>query len=226
MEKINQEELLEFTPDVELASTKGLASDGVLNDEYFSLQAMYASLLNAYLNLKLGISNIEQKLDSIGCRPTEDKDQYQLLSNIKYFYVRNNLYIEHLTKEQIQQLIDSNGIFNNETYALIETTFKDIIKTYNFNLDKFTIFYGPSSSNFQRPNDSLVIGYRFAEEDDSLYPSEEVWYDDYIKRYGFVKDSMPQFEKEWSRILNVETSLIQYDETCTLEHEQNKTATL
>ncbi len=36
-----------------------------------------------------------------------------------------------------------------------------------------------STPDYFAPNDSLVLGFRFAEEDESLYPFEDVWFEDY-----------------------------------------------
>lgn len=217
MKYITKEDEVNFKPkgiDYSLAESKGLINNGELNNEYFLLQSIYSNLLEQYINSKINIKSIEEDLDNRGYRSVEDndKDIYQYISNNKYFYVRNTLYVEKLPMDYIRLLLSKNPEVLSEEYTkLIEDTYKTVITTDSFKLQEFNLSYGPQSSGeYFMPNNSLVFGFRLAEEDASLYPNDDAWFEDYCTRRAYISDLLPKLEQEFSDKLNTKCGILEY----------------
>ena len=82
--------------------------DGLSNeakDRYLRLYEIYSDLLYKYMNAKLELSKYDDMIASSenGFKPVDPRlwDMYQYLARkyLKFFYIRNNLYIERLCNE-------------------------------------------------------------------------------------------------------------------------------
>lgn len=213
--KQDENDLLPNYIDIQLAEVKELAINGQLTDEYFQLQSVYYHLLELYISSKFDVDGLEQKLIIENIRQVEDneKDIYQYLSNHNYFYIRNTLYVEKLPKEIINVLINTiPNELTSELSEMINLTYKEVITTSDFKMERFDTSYGPLSNSYSAANDDLVIGFRTAEEDESLYENEDEWFKDYMRRRAIITDLLHNLPKEISSKLNVNCKIIEYFE--------------
>lgn len=216
MKYISKEDLEYLIPnniDLELAYYKGLAKDNELNDEYLELYSIYYNYLELYLNNILNIKEKEQYLDNLNKKFNQvddsEKDIYQYLSNNKYFYLRNTLYVEKLSKEDINYLLQNPNNYNEKIEKIIDNTFAEIITTSLFETPECNLFYGPQTSNYSALNNNLVIGIRFGEENSDLYDNDDVWFQDYSFRRMVINNLLNNMPK---RVKFTEIKYIEYFE--------------
>lgn len=152
---------------LKLAEEKGLVTDNKLNSRYFNIQKNYKIIFEKYiaetLNLKKYddlLANSNLKIDS--CVPYR-MDYYQKNStlNLKYIYIKNNLHIEKLAKEDLDSLEKAND--EELLKDIVKKTYPDVIKI-NYLDDKeikgkfkTQYFEGFDSPNTVFNNDSLVL---------------------------------------------------------------------
>ena len=94
----------------------------------------------------------------------EEQDLYQQMSSdkLKYLYLRNNIYVERLSEEELK-ILDNNK--NEEVYPLVQETFKTVINDYP---DKQMITnYGPDANDFYTQSSNIIFGIRV---DDTFFP--------------------------------------------------------
>lgn len=146
------------------------------NELKFSLNMYwtYRKLFTEYIIQKIELVKYDEELfkSELNFLPQiiEKMDFYQYFSNniLKFFYLRNNIYIEKLNEMEIQYLkgktekedeeLDENAI------QFIEKTYKKIIQEDVLNNGKtYTVMYGPDSKSFMASNNSIVIGFRYDE---------------------------------------------------------------
>ena len=149
------------------------------NEEYFNklnegergvyLECLnyYYSILIEYLISKLDLTKHDQNLSNSKNNfipvSEEKMDIYQKISSskLKFLYLRNNIYIENLTSEEILKLRmfmqQNTQISNPELYTFIENTYTKVIRE---NKELTTMNYGPESPDFFADSNSVVIGLR------------------------------------------------------------------
>lgn len=152
---------------MKLAQEKGLVTDNKLNSKYFNIQKNYKVLFEKYIAETLDLkkyddllANSDLKIDS--CMPYR-MDYYQKNStlDLKYIYIKNNLHIEKLAKEDL----DSLELGNDEELLkkIVKKTYSDVIKINYLNEEeikgnfKTQYFEGFDSPNTIFNNDSLVL---------------------------------------------------------------------
>lgn len=213
--KQDERDLFPGSIDISLAEAKGLAINGVLTEQYFQLQSIYYHLLKLYIGSKVDLVSWEKNLMKENIKPVAegDKDIYQYLSDYQYFYIRNTLFVEKLPKEIIIKLININSEeLTVELSELINITFKDVIASTDWKLDDFNLHYGPLSSEYMAGNKDLIIGFRCAEEDDSLYESEDKWFEDLNRRRYIIDQLCEQLSEVLTLNLNVNCRILEYFE--------------
>ncbi len=144
------------------------------------------------------------------------QDLYQYLCNeeLTFFYIRNNIYIEALSKEE-KDFLDSKigSEYNDEIESFIKNTFKKVIFE-DVNKDKsiIDINYGPSTSrNFFSSNDSLVIGARMVPGFSKVDNKENR--DEYFARLAFFRKKCEELKDLLNDELNMEVSVIEYSDS-------------
>ena len=164
---IDEEHLLLERPNIRVECN-------IQNDEnmqkYIMAYNAYNNLLVQYFMKNYYLSNVDKEMEKHSNTYPEidssEKDLYQKSSEgyLKYFYIRNNIYIERLNQEQLNYLL---SIYNSDDLSLdqekekfIETTYLDVILEKH---DKYIadVNYGPDSLNFYKPNNSIIIGVRY-----------------------------------------------------------------
>ncbi len=184
----------------------GLCKDGNLNDTYFELYNTYLSLFYDILNDN-GLMSYDNDLGNCSLEfyqvYEENMDMYQSNSIFKYFYVRNNLYLEKLSNEDIEKLLSNDS--NKKDIVL--RTFKNIIKKY----DGYKVCYGPDTDNFLFDSDVLVLGFRFDYYIDNVL-SDEMWELDVYKRRTYLINMFTSLEASLTEKLGLKVKICGYDE--------------
>ncbi|MBQ1550514.1 MAG: hypothetical protein IIZ67_00290 [Bacilli bacterium] len=130
-------------------------------NNYINLCNKYYSFFIKYLNEIIDLDRIEKIIDKVNTilKPVEEnkKDLYQSISPYKYIYIRNNIYIERLTQDELN-ILTNNNEYNETTKELIINTYPKIINPY---IDKdIEMLYGPDSSKFLTSSKNIVLGIR------------------------------------------------------------------
>ncbi len=206
-----------------------------LNDKYFNSlsddeKIIYLNRTEVYHNAlldmlikTLNLEKIENSLDNSSneFKPVDDeqKDMYQNLANdkLKYIYLRNNLYIERLSKSQLQ-VLDNNE--KEKTYSLVQETFREIIDDYP---DKQMITnYGPDSDKYYSKSSNIILGVRI---DDDYYPDDRKSVDLLFQRNNEL-DFLKQFlETKIRQKCEMDGTVIRYTKNSvkTLSNEEEST---
>ena len=182
---------------------------------YVALYQKYHGLVLKYLLAKTSLLSFDKSLKN-----NEDKfvpvdkanmDLYQFLcsDSLNYFYLRNNLYIEHLTSEELEYLksVDVNG----DTTEFIEKTLQRAITELPDKNEKVNLCFGGDALKFFKPNGSLVIGVRYDEFSDKI-PDDDKWMDTYMDIKGELEMFMDTFTFTYPNINNIPIEVIQYNE--------------
>lgn len=139
-------------------------------NNYLAVYNVYSDLLIQFLIKKYHLldadKELEKRIDSFPEVPSSEKDLYQHLSEgyLKYFYLRNNIYIERLTKEQLNYLFSiyqsGNLKLNSQYEKFINDTYLKVILE-NENEKGVNVNYGPDNLKYYKPSNSIVIGVRY-----------------------------------------------------------------
>lgn len=201
--------------------------DGLENkEEYLDEYSTYVKMFLAYIIKNSSIKRIENDIKECkdfkypieGAYP-DDQDLYQYLCNedLKYFYVRSNIYIERLSKEEkeyLDSIVSSKDFrYDDKAEKFIKDTFRKLItEELDSKEDKsYYLNFGPSESrDFFALNDSLVIGAR-------MYPGIPTkdmneLRDLYFPRLGYFSEKCSELEELLKKELEIETKVIEYDD--------------
>lgn len=141
---------------------------------YINIYWMYRRLFSEYIIRKIELEKYDKELldSKLVFLPQvmEKMDIYQYFSSsiLKFFYIRNNIYIEKLNETEMQYLKEKiekeDEELDEKTVYFIENTYKKVIKEDILKNGKnYTITYGPDSKSFMASNDAIVIGFRYDE---------------------------------------------------------------
>ena len=191
---------------------------------YLAEYSLYSSFLYDYLIKHTSIKRSDDTLknSTIYEFPTiseDDMDLYQYLSigKLNYFYIRNNIYIERLSKEEHEFLVNriknKKYEFDDEVDKFINDTFKKLIfeNVDEKNTPNIDLNFGPSSSySFYASNDSLVIGERFYPYVKDL--STDELRQKYMDRQMYISDYLNKVKEILTNELKMNVAVIEYDE--------------
>lgn len=178
---------------------------------YLTIYSLYMKFFTQYIidntNLLDFDKELQEKSEIVSCIMGENKDTYQLLANdmLKYFYVRNNLYLHRLSSEELNILISkiqyNNYKYDKQMEKFIEKTYKRV--TFE-ELDKNgqLVNYGPFTKDFFALNNSIVIGVRFEDSYDL---------DKMIEQNRIYMEIKEKLEKNIEKELGYNVSVLRYD---------------
>lgn len=188
-----------------------MISDDYLNQKFYIVYKMYNDYFLDYLDEKIGLKTIDDKLGKIGLFPPvnqDRKDIYQKFSKYNYFYIRNNLMIEKLDSSYIDELIErfNNNNFDYDDFAknMIENTYVDVCDNYNIYGD---ISYGPTNGNFFAPANAIVLGCR---ADSRIKDGENVV--EHFKKQGIIDDSIKTVNTNYRDEFDIPFKILMYDD--------------
>jgi len=195
--------------------------DENLKNYYLKFYSLYMNLFIKFLikRTSIGIYDkclSESKLNFI-CIERDNMDIYQKLcaDDLKYFYVRNNLYLNRLTKSEFEYLKkvvhDNQTEITSLTEKFIENTYKKVIFEDVGKQTNMLINYGPESPQFFAPNNALVIGIRYDEFNYNGMTDSE-WDINYNNQLVFLEDVVTNLSKDIKKNFDDNTMVIKYDD--------------
>lgn len=107
-----------------------------ITDEYIKMQAYYRFFVSAFLEEKLGLSRLDQRMKAAGFTEVkeEDKNFYQKYesSEMKYLYLRSYVHVERLSQKEQEILYAMNQGYKEKEIqnmiSLIENTWKKVLQ--------------------------------------------------------------------------------------------------
>ena len=208
--------------DINLLTSKGLYENNNLNSKYYQLYKNYKILLDKYLVNKLELDVYDQSIDDTGLKfmpvKKEDMDYYQYIStmNLKYIYLRNNLYVEKLSKENIDKILSLNT--NNlkkpskDIIKLIEDTYTDVIDVnINKNITSMAR-YGPDNDNYWFPSNELVIGIRHDDFADNGLGEGKEWEENNNKQTMFLIALIDEIKAKSMNVIKAKVNVVWYND--------------
>lgn len=205
--------------------------NGQINEEYINLYNKYRMLLTKYFIKKFRLKLYDELIENSGLnfKPVdiEKQDLYQYFSsdNLKYVYIRNNVYIDKLTVEEKQKL-NTLSYGDNELSKIdelfIEETYKKVIFEDKLENNKKTMtFFGPRTSSFMIGNDYVVIGIRY-DKYYNQYGNDEEWKENFIKQSEFITNLIFKMKLELCLIIDNPVTVIEYGDMSTIKLTQTK----
>ena len=219
--KINKDNYTNIYPndiDLNLANQKGLSTNGVLNDKYFNLVNNYKYLLSYYLMSKTSLKRYDNEIKNYYIKFTEitkDKmDFYQETSYLEldYLYLRNNLYVEFLSENEINEIL-SLDINNKESFTkclnIVTDTYKNIINKYNGKSDvTHMVNYGPNSGAYLIESEVLVIGLRYDDDASINMKDGKI---KYYQQRNYIKYLIERIEDSLEKELDMYVKVMVYN---------------
>ena len=154
-------------------------------ESYLKLYSLYNNLLIQYLikkyNLNLYDEMIQNSKRNFKKVDTKDMDIYQYTSSkyLNYLYIRNNIYIEKLSKEELLYLSNTKEILDYNNEQFIEKTYKKVIFENEYTM------YGPDNSKYLKKPNTLIIGLRCKSIDLNNDSSDEL--DNFLSQQQYLK---------------------------------------
>lgn len=208
---------------------KGLVSGGTFTDKYYTLYENYQRILEAYLLMRLPLKRSDESIRNAGLYfapvPREAQDFFQQFSfpQLEYLYLRNPLYVENLSREdmelvlrQTEQSLKQPGI---ELLRLASRTFRDVINEASGEADstvRHMVCFGPDDDDYWHDSKTMVFGIRYGEFADSPLGEGDEWFENYQKQMSFLGELMEDLEKGCSAILDIPVAFLFYDDTSVL----------
>lgn len=188
--------------------------------DYKEMYLLYRHLFMQFLQKKLCLKDYDNKIAQSGLDFTpcdeESEDVYQYMSQdyLKYFYLRNNTYVEKLSDEQkafLKQRIKAGDYeYDESCEKFIEETYKNVITEDELKDGKTRMaFYGPNSSNFMAPNNSVVIGFNY-NEFNTHGLDDKKWGELHDKQIRFLIDLLYDMAEDVENKLDVPTIIKRY----------------
>ena len=220
LEHIDIEKLQKIHSDSDKQKIESMTKEE--QDSYLLKYNMYRKLFTKFIIQKTNLKEYDKQIENSGLKfqttKEEDMDIYQYFSSdeLKYFYIRNNIYIEKLNEEEEKYLQDKikskNSELDDDTKKFIENTyekviFEDVLK----NGETCITMYGPDSKTFMAPNNALVIGIRYDEFADQGLNDEE-WEELHDKQILFLGKLYTNMYAQLKEKLNIPISIIRYTE--------------
>lgn len=222
---IDYDNLCPFNVNEDMRSRKFLPGNQG-NIQYMVCENVYRYFFEQYLINKTSIKRIDDNFMNSDLKFQKvldsDKDFYQYYSNLNYLYIRNTLYVEKLSSNDLNVLINrynkQDKNFDEQISSLIERTYKNVIKT-DINKEEeliqkygqIDVNYGPEIAAYTRPINALVIGFRCMDKE---IENESI--DEHIERTSkeneFKDKCLRELEEDIKNRLGVSCSVIEYDE--------------
>ena len=185
------------------------------NNEYFKLLNKYKKLFEEYLKEKLPLELIDDNMKKSDLKfvpiKKDDMDFYQITSTMghSYIYLRNNLYIEKLSKEDLEYLSKKDKL-DDDAKEFIKRTYLTVINPYE-NDEKRIIFYGPENEKHLCDSTDVVLGIRYNEFETNGM-SDEDFQKNFLEQLRLIAQVSTLLEIASPNELGSEVKVIQYNE--------------
>ncbi len=197
----------------------GLVEGNRVTPTYVQIYGLYSSLLIKYLDKILHLKEREEQMKNspmqIQPLKEKDKDAYQSLSPLEFFYVRNDLHLENISKDELRILQKRCENKNNQLDAIseqiIQNTCMAVITNPKFK-NGTHINYGPTTStDFFAPNNSIVLGLRRDPEYEKGQGDNPEWTELYLKK-EIVMKALERLVEEDAKKNKIPLEVIIYNE--------------
>ena len=213
MIKINKEM---FNTKVPYMNKKYFESlDNTNQENYLRLYEIYSNLLIQYFikyyNLKEFDDILSKDKRNFEKVSTDDMDIYQYLSSeyLNYIYLRNNIYIERLSNEELLYLSKIKDYsLNKENEEFIKNTYSRVIVESN---DKNAVtMFGPDNLKFIKRSNWVVFGIRYNRFNLKDKSKEQEWLKQDDERERFIS-MLISVAKIKLKEVEPNTSIIRYN---------------
>ena len=177
-------------------------------DKYIKRYIRYHKKLLDMVIEKLKISDIEKSLQNSKrfFKPVKEDeyDLYQYLASDKlmYIYLRNNLYIERLTNDELL-ILDDDSV---DITDIVSKTFRKVIS--DFGDEEVITNYGPDSKHYLCKSSNLIFGIRI---DEDFFPANLNKLELILGRDHELKFLQIYLVNKTKQILGVDASAIIYN---------------
>ena len=191
-------------------------------DYYLNLTSYYYHMLNKYVISKLGLQEYDDALKNspfnFVATSEENMDLYQSLASdeMSYFYVRNNVYVERLTKEERRflkaRMEEANVELDDEMINVLDETMPKVISESTNLEQQGMVNFGPLNKQYFAPSNSLVIGFRYDEFNNSGCKDDDEWdvnHDNQREQLGRIIMDISTNSKDK---FNVPLAIIEYND--------------
>ena len=203
----------------ELCQDKGLIDGDSLSRYYLCMQAVYRANLDAYLLEILDLGALDDELKNSGLgfvsKKPADKNLYERESTmgLEFIYLRNNLYIEYLEKDQLKlletQLKEGTAAVTDELKRMAGETCKEVIRVRNprNREDQGSFLYSEAQGRKPRiPNEALVLQISNAERYDAsgnFLPTDNM-----KEKCEYLDKKKKKKEREYSGIIGTKVYIL------------------
>lgn len=196
--------------DMALGEEKKLVSNGKLTTRYVNILGLYKTVLEEVFEEKTEWSTLNQiVLDSdLNFPAIEEQNQtiYQKtsLGSMDFFYLRNNIYVERLTGEQLaifdQKLAEDDLEITEDLKKIVEETFELVSIPYLKAKSNTEVPYNSSGTKTAKNNAIIIeVGYQREIDETGNYLNKET--ED--KRRQFIADEIaPKLKKSLETAFN------------------------
>ena len=181
-------------------------------ENYLKLYSIYNDLLIQYLIKKYDLKIYDDMIKNSNKKFTDidtlDMDLYQYNSSeyLSYLYLRNNIYLENLTSEEIQYLNKiKDSKLTKEYEEFIEKTYRKVLLSNN----EYEM-YGPDNNKYLKKSNSIIIGLRHKRIDLNNSSDEEI--DLFMDQENYLRLFIPELERQLNAKGIDNVSIIYYDE--------------
>lgn len=189
-------------------------------ESYLKLYSLYNNLLIQHLikkyNLNLYDEMIQNSKRNFKKVDTKDMDIYQYTSSkyLNYLYIRNNIYIEKLSKEELLYLSNTKEILDYNNEQFIEKTYKKII------LENEYTMYGPDNPKYFKKPNTLVIGLRCKSIDLNNDSDDEL--DNFLSQQQYLKLFIPELSRQLNDRNLDSIEVIEYNNSSVEKRQEQK----
>ncbi len=189
---------------------------------YLQLYSYLQILLNVYVSEYLGLERYDAYLEYSELKykkvKEEDMDVYQYLGSsvMQYFYIRNNLFLERLTKEErdffVEKMVEENYKVDEKMKDYIKNILsRVIVETEKTRGEVGLTNFGPDIPSYFAPMNALLIGLRY----DEFYHenmTDEEWDFSHEQQQKDLDKLISQLNLELESKLDIPFKVIQYNE--------------
>lgn len=190
--------------------------------KYYTIYRNYRFLLDRLLLERLPLKEFDNRFHNSDLRfvPVQRKDMdfYQFISNmeLRYFYLRNYLYIEKLSPQDIELLLKLSRSEmenpDNRTIEIIEKTYPIVIDAASGTGMIGKACYGLDYDRYWRDSNELVFGFIFDEPADNGLGDGDEWLNNNFAQTIFINDLLAEISERATEILGLRVNFIRYNE--------------
>lgn len=189
-------------------------------ESYLKLYKLYNNLLVQYLIKKYDL-NLYDKMIKDSNRlftkvDTNDMDIYQYVSSkyLDYLYIRNNIYIEKLSQEELLYLSSTKELLDSNNEQFIEKTYKKVIFENEYTM------YGPDNSKYLKKPNTLIIGLRCKSIDLNNGSDDEL--DNFLSQQQYLKLFIPELSRQLNDRNLDSIEVIEYNNSSVVKKQEQK----